>query len=153
MPSVESKDRIQVLRELLEMERASTQDELREELKRLNFDVNQSTVSRDLRRLGAIKMSDVEGRIVYRLATEPQPALVKSLGDLVRSISHNGSLIVVRSGPGSASLIGSHIDSLRSAEVLGTIAGDDTVFVAPVSTKRIAALVRLIELSLESSQQ
>jgi transcriptional regulator of arginine metabolism len=153
MASTDAKDRIQHLRSLLEEERASTQDEIREELKRLDFEVNQSTISRDLRRLGAIKMTDGEGRTIYRLASEAPPAFVKSLADLVRSIQHNGAMIVVRTDKGSASLVALHIDALRTDEILGTIAGDDTVFVAPVSTKKIEFLVRQIELSLESSRQ
>ena len=152
MASTDVKSRLQALRQLLEREIASTQEELREQLEELDFDVNQSTVSRDLRRLGAVKTTDGEGRTTYRLSGEaPPPAKATSLGDLVREIEHNGAMIVVHTDPGSASLIARHIDTLRSDEVLGTIAGDDTIFVAPASLKKITQLVRTIKDSLEST--
>jgi len=57
------------LKKVLSQEKLSTQDELREGLSSLDFDVTQSTVSRDLRRIGAVKTIDPTGRTVYRLAT------------------------------------------------------------------------------------
>ena len=70
---VDTQGRLQALRKLLVKEEASTQDELREELEKLDYEVNQSTISRDLRKLGAIKMLDTSGRTVYRLAEEMAP--------------------------------------------------------------------------------
>ena len=148
MPSTDPKTRIQALKRLLENEEANTQEKLREELEELDFAVNQSTVSRDLRRLGAIKSTDSEGRTTYRLPDEAPTSFMNSLTDLVRSVHHNGAIIVVRTDPGSASLIARHIDSLRSDDILGTIAGDDTIFVTPTSLKKIGALAQAIEDSL-----
>lgn len=144
---IDTQGRLQALRKLLVKEDASTQDELREELEKLDFEVNQSTISRDLRKLGAIKMIDGSGRTVYRLADEiglaPAPS---GLGTLIADIEHNGSMIVVHTSPGSASLVARQIDQLRTSKgVLGTIAGDDTVFVCPRSPKEIDALVRRIQ--------
>ncbi len=153
MPSTDVKARIQALKRLLEEEEASTQDELREKLEELDFVVNQSTVSRDLRRLGAIKSTDNEGQTTYRLTNESPTVYVKSLTDLVRGIYSNGAMIVVNTDPGSASLIARHIDNLRSDDVLGTIAGDDTIFVAPVSLKRIEKLRAAIEESFASTPE
>src|SRR6185295_602564 len=67
----ESKSRLEALRELLSQGKLSTQDELREELQNRRFEVTQSTISRDLRRLGAVKAVDPDGRTVYRLSAEP----------------------------------------------------------------------------------
>ena len=153
MPSTDVKTRIQALRQLLESERASTQEELRTELEKLDFIVNQSTISRDLRRLGAMKTSDNEGNTIYRLLPESTPAFLGSLADLVRTIQHNGAVIVVKTELGSASLIALHIDGLRSDEVLGTIAGDDTIFIAPTSIKKIGQLAELIKSSLEETSR
>lgn len=148
MASTDPKARIAALKRLLENEEASTQDELREQLEQLDFVVNQSTVSRDLRRLGAIKSTDSEGRTTYRISNESTTMHVKSLTDLVRGVYHNGAMIVVKTDPGSASLIARHIDNLRSDDILGTIAGDDTIFVSPASIKKIASLAAQIEDSL-----
>lgn len=151
---VDTQGRLQALRRLLVKEDASTQDELRDELEKLDFEVNQSTISRDLRKLGAIKMLDPSGRTVYRLAEEIAPVRAPSggMGTLITDIEHNGTVIVVHTSPGSASLVARQIDQLRaSGGVLGTIAGDDTVFVCPRSPKEINVLVRRIAEVLGSS--
>ncbi len=148
--STDAKSRLQALRELLDSEVATTQEELRKELEERNFEVNQSTISRDLRRLGAIKITDGEGNTTYRLSTEAPPARASRLADLIHSIHDNGHMIVVNTSSGCASLIARHIDGLRSDDVLGTIAGDDTVFIAPANVKRIAVLVKQIRASLET---
>ena len=146
----DAKDRLSALRGLLLEGKLSTQEELREELVRLKFDVTQSTVSRDLRRIGAIKVSDAEGRTIYRLAEEsaspPVPAqMANSLRDLVLSIEENGFMIVVNTTPGSASLVARHLDSRRDGNIMGTIAGDDTIFVAPGKGIKTTRLVQEIE--------
>ncbi len=151
---VDTLSRLQALRRLLVKEDASTQDELREELEKLDFEVNQSTISRDLRKLGAIKMIDTSGRTVYRLAEEIAPVRgpTGGMGRLITDIEHNGFVIVVHTSPGSASLVARQIDQLRSdGGVLGTIAGDDTVFVCPRNAKEINTVVRRIAEVLGSS--
>lgn len=153
MAIVEKSDaraRLQALKNLLLEEDASTQEGLRSALEKLDFDVNQSTISRDLRRLGAIKVIDAEGKTTYRLAREnsaPLPVSSRNNGisDLIFSIKDNGSMIVISTSPGSASLIARHIDTLRDENVLGTIAGDDTVFIAPANTKHVSVLVRRLK--------
>lgn len=142
--------RLQRLRALLESEAASTQEDLREQMERQGFAVNQSTISRDLRRMGAVKLAAEDGRVTYRLAGEgaplaSPPGAVKSLGDLVRSIRHNGAMAVVLTDPGSASLVARHIDGMRSPLVMGTIAGDDAIFVAPSAAGAIEEMVQAIE--------
>lgn len=146
-------DRLQILKEILFSGSASTQDEIRDALARRKFSVTQSTVSRDLKRIGAIKTIDVEGRTVYRLGEEllnaPVPAPVaNSIKELVADVSSNGVLIVVHTSPGSASLVARHIDSSLSGEILGTIAGDDTIFVAPADIRRTPATLIAIQRAL-----
>lgn len=148
--STDAKSRLQALRELLDSEVATTQEELRKELEERNFEVNQSTISRDLRRLGAIKITDGEGNTTYRLSADAAPAKAARLSELVHSIQDNGHMIVVNTSVGCASLIARHIDSLRSDDIMGTIAGDDTVFIAPANVKRITLLVKQIRSSLET---
>ncbi|MBC7693181.1 MAG: arginine repressor [Methylotenera sp.] len=150
----DSKSRFAAIRQLLsQTDKLSTQDELRDELEELGFSVTQSTVSRDLRRMGAIKAIDPQGRTVYRLDQDANlPVAGTSLRDMVSDIKHNGSIIVIHTTPGSASLVARHLDHQRPAEILGTIAGDDTIFVAPASstTKVMNETVRAIEESLSS---
>lgn len=128
-------DRLQVLKSLLLTGEAHTQESIQKYLKQKKYKVNQSTISRDLKRLGAIRTIDPDGSLVYRLAdslsSAPIPhGLLGSLSSLVLEIHHNDYMIVLKTSPGSAALIARHIDSSRIEGVLGTIAGDDTVFIA-----------------------
>lgn len=129
---------LDALRRILSEKGAGTQEDLRSELGKLGFEVNQSTISRCLRKLGAIKTFSPDGDAFYKLPTDPSPPAVEaSIADLVTSINHNESLVVIHTSPGSASLIARHLDHFAPGRILGTIAGDDTIFVAPVAAKQI----------------
>jgi transcriptional regulator of arginine metabolism len=147
------KTRLEALRKLLSQGKLTTQDELREELEARKFAVTQSTISRDLRRVGAVKAIDTNGRTVYRLSTDASPVRVPvatgSLRDLVKTIETNGSMIVIHTVSGSASLIAVHLDRVRPDYILGTLAGDDTIFIAPRSLKKIKETMTSIEKSFE----
>lgn len=139
-------DRLNALRKLLEEGEASTQEDLVKELKAQKFTVTQSTISRDLSRLNAVKARDANGRIVYRLPDDllmPVPPVTDMKG-LLLDIHHNESLIVVRTTPGSASLLARLLDQAKPEGILGTIAGDDTIFVAPRSEKKIPQTIAKI---------
>jgi len=129
----DSRSRLEALRNLLRDGELSTQEELREKLEKLGFNVNQSTVSRDLRKISAVKTQDAEGQTVYKLPQEFEPPASSAITDLVVDIRTNGSMIVIHTAVGSASLVARHLDRLPPGSLLGTIAGDDTIFVAPVS--------------------
>ncbi len=126
-------ERLDALKKLLESGKNSTQEELRDMLESRGHDVNQSTISRDLKKIGALKGTDHKGRTVYTLAAKATESsyVSQSMADLILKISHNDSLIVIQTTPGSASLIARHLDIKKPTEILGTIAGDDTIFVAP----------------------
>jgi transcriptional regulator of arginine metabolism len=146
--------RLSTLKEILLEGKLSTQDELREELESRKFSVTQSTISRDLKRVGAIKTLDLQGRTVYRLHHDlqsPVPSPVAhSLRDLVSAIRSNGNIIVINTTPGSASLVARHLDSQKPGGIIGTIAGDDTIFIAPKSIREIQRTITAIEASLIS---
>lgn len=144
------RSRTDVLRELLSSAKLSTQEELVEALQNKGFELTQSTVSRDLKRIGAIKGTDMSGRTTYRLpgaTIAPTPAQTipsQGLKALLLDVRHNGSLIVLHTPPGSASLIAHHLDQKKPDGILGTIAGDDTIFVAPVSVTKIDKTMKAI---------
>ena len=124
-------DRLEVLRSLLAEGKLSTQDELRMKLEKQKFRVTQSTISRDLRRIGAVRAVNAEGITVYRLPDAAgAEAAATAAADTVRSVQSNGPMVVIHTLPGLASMVARHIDMRRSGDYLGTIAGDDTVFVA-----------------------
>ena len=131
-PSVS--ERLSALKKILESGKNSTQEELRDMLEAKGHDVNQSTISRDLKKIGALKGTDHKGRTIYRLsesAAETSTFAGQSMSDLILNIAHNDSMIVIQTSPGSASLVARRLDMDRPADILGTIAGDDTIFVAP----------------------
>lgn len=143
----DARARLATLRKLLEEGTVSTQEELCEALLKKNFSVTQSTISRDLRRIGAAKTISPTGDVVYRLPEKEMistPTLTTGIKGLLSSIEHNGSMIVIKTPPGSASLVAHHLDSVKPDGILGTIAGDDTIFVAPASAKQIAATMDAI---------
>ncbi len=147
MAPLEGKSRLDALRRLLMQGSESTQDELREKLEKQSFPVTQSTISRDLRKLGAVKAVDTDGRTVYRMPDDviaPLPVSSTSLLDMVSEIDTNGAIIVIHTSPGSASLIARHLDQVRPAGILGTIAGDDTIFVAPSAKTTAKATIKEI---------
>jgi len=146
------KRRLDLLRRLLSQKSLSTQENLRDKLSEQGHPVTQSTISRDLRKLGTIKVIDASGQTGYRLSDDGPPlAKTSSLADLVIDIKTNGTMIVLHTTPGSASLIARHLDRLRPGGILGTLAGDDTIFVAPASSRGVRTCIREIQLSFSSS--
>lgn len=145
--ALDSRSRLQALRKLLAAGESSTQEELVSKLRDQRFDVTQSTISRDLRRLGAIKAIDGSGHTIYRLPDDPSSTpFTPSNGfrGLMIDIEHNGAMIVIHTTPGSASLVARQLDQTKPYGILGTIAGDDTIFVAPASIKKISETVAAI---------
>lgn len=145
----ETPNRLLVLRQLIREGEASTQEELCQALRKKKFDVTQSTVSRDLRRIGAIKTTNAEDEIIYRLPEDHRMAIRRvdhDLTGLVLDVQSNENMIVIHTTPGSASLVATHLDGMReSLGVLGTISGDDAIFVVPVSVKKIDSVIKKIK--------
>jgi transcriptional regulator of arginine metabolism len=106
----------------------------------------QATVSRDLEELGAVKVRVAGGETVYaipELAHErvaPEDALRRVLGDWLADVSSSANLVVVRTPPGSAHVVGSALDRAGLPGVLGTVAGDDTILVVTASPTGGAAV-------------
>ena len=112
----------------------STQAELAEELHRRGHDVVQTTVSRDIAELGLVKVRAASGRLVYAPPGAPDADRLRALGLAVRrfarSIEAAGSLVVVRTPPGCANVLAQAMDAAEHPGIAGTVAGDDTIFVA-----------------------
>ncbi len=137
---------IEDLKKLLFDGHAATQELICRELATHHPSINQSKVSRLLRKIGAVKSRNEQGEIVYRLPHEPAPpAIASELSSLVMDIVANENNIMVYTSPGSAQLIARIIDHHRqSLTILGTIAGDDTLLVIPTSISTIKESVSAI---------
>jgi transcriptional regulator of arginine metabolism len=117
------------IRELIHTRRVASQEQLRELLEVRGLDVTQATLSRDIRELRISKAHDAEGAH-YALPSEPldqSPALDRLLPALFTGAEGTGNLLVVRTLIGGAQAVAEAIDSEEWPEVLGTIAGDNTV--------------------------
>lgn len=146
--------RLELLKKLLNQNNLSTQVELQNQLEKHGLKVNQSTISRDLRKLGTVKIVNQQGETVYRLSPEKtSPIGAASLSDLIIEIKNNHSLIVIQTTPGSASLLARHLDQTRPTGILGTIAGDDTIFVAFASNREAKSVIKEIETSFKVLEQ
>ncbi|CAI3804701.1 MULTISPECIES: transcriptional regulator ArgR [Rheinheimera] len=131
---------IQAFKSLLKEERFGSQSDIVDALKAEGFDnISQSKVSRMLSKYGAVRTRNAKQEMVYCLPPELGVPTTKSpLRQLVLDIEHNDVMIIIRTSPGAAQLIARLLDSVGKAEgVLGTIAGDDTIFIAPTSVKNI----------------
>jgi len=139
------RERRRAIRDLVRTTAVETQEQLRGLLAEKGFEVTQGTLSRDLARLGARHVTRPDGGTVYELEEARVPAPVDpvvALPGLVRTIAENGSLVVVHTQPGAAQAVARSIDMARFEELMGTLAGDDTIFLAPargVSARRLSA--------------
>ncbi len=120
---------------LLGEQAVSSQAEVVELLGAEGVDCTQATVSRDLEEMGAVKVRVAGGDTVYAIPELPRDQLApeghlgRVLGEWAVEVSHSANLVVVRTPPGSAHVVGSALDRAGIDGVIGTVAGDDTVLV------------------------
>ena len=136
---------------LIRRHRVESQERLRALLQAEGFDVTQATLSRDIRDLGLARVSDPEGGHHYQTpasADAVQPPLAQLVATLHLSSEGVGPLLVVRTPPGAANALGRALDVAAWPELLGTIAGDDTLLLiarSDAARRRVAG--RLAELA------
>ncbi|HHF3357400.1 arginine repressor [Haemophilus influenzae] len=141
-------------KELLNQERFGSQNEIVDALKKQGFTgINQSKISRMLSKFGAVRTRNTKMEMVYCLPNELSvPNTSSPLKNLVLDVDHNSMLIVIKTTPGAAQLIARLLDSIGKSEgILGTIAGDDTIFVTPTNNKPIDELLQNIQRLFENT--
>ncbi len=148
--------RREAIRLLLRTQVISTQEELGQLLAAKGYQVTQATLSRDLAQLQARRITQPEGGTTYELgesrSSSPENPLA-GLRNLVTDVDFNESLVIVLTTPGSASVVALGIDRARLPTVLGSIAGDDTIFVAPRRKTTPAALAKQLQSLWRSKPQ
>lgn len=140
--------------QILDKQKVTSQVQLSELLLDEGIDITQATLSRDLDELGARKVRPDGGRAYYAvgpvdsIAREdlrgPSEKLRRMLDELLVSTDHSGNIAMLRTPPGAAQYLASFIDRVGLKEVVGTIAGDDTVFVLardPLTGKELGELL------------
>ena len=130
------RDRIETLKMLISSKELSCQDDVLQALADEGFAVTQATLSRDMKQLKVAKAASMNGKYVYVLPNEtmyrrvPTTTTAREMLSTSGYISLNyaGNMAVLKTRPGYASAIAYNIDNAEIADILGTIAGDDTIF-------------------------
>lgn len=142
--------RLARLRELLSQECHTSQQELAAALATDDIQVSQSTLSKDLVAVGAIRRRITDGALVYALGNDgdvtglAMEKLARHAAELVLSIQSTGNQVVLRTPPGAAQFFAAGLDTARLPGVMGTLAGDDTVLVITHDEDRASQVIAAI---------
>ena len=132
------------IKEIISTREVSSQDDLCHLLKDSGFDTTQATLSRDLHEMGIVRILSENGfRYVFHQDDNEQ-SLKKLIGMEIINVMHNESTIVVKTMPGRAAGVALYFDRIKNSNVMGTVAGDDSIIIIPDSHANVATVVRLI---------
>ncbi len=138
--------------EILSRDPVRSQEQLRQRLFQRGFDVTQATLSRDIKELGLVKRAadgSYQAAPADALSSPPSDAarhtLQRALVDYLAGIQQSQQLLVLRTGPGEAQPLALAIDRARLTDVLGTIAGDDTILVIARDARSARTLILQFE--------
>ena len=152
------RERQQLIETIITQKRLSTQSDLVAALKRYGCPVTQATVSRDMRELGVQKGTDRGGRVRYmipppRVRRDPEEVLARALGGSGATARAAQNLVVVKSEPGTAPTVGRAIDDLEHEDIVGTVAGDDTVLLVHPDAASARRMVKYLTSLTQEFQQ
>ena len=137
-------DRREAVLKIIQEEPVSTQTELMKKLSERGYAVTQATVSRDIRELKLVKTTDPDGRSVYMAPESEKTAERVNIYPMLEKselhVNYAGNMVVLRTSAGMAQAICAAIDRQEWNGILGTIAGDDTVFAVADSEETAAAM-------------
>lgn len=132
--------------EIVETENIENQQQLTNILVGLNFKVTQATVSRDIKELGLIKKKGLDGLAYYKKPTDPKLSKLKNLfHQAVVKIDFTQNIIIIKTLSGSANSACALIDKINNPDIVGTIAGDDTIIIIARSIEVVESVVKLLE--------
>lgn len=145
------KERQAKIKELIEKYKIDTQDELIKRLKESGFSATQATMSRDIKELKLTKISDGKNSYYYvfpnSLSAENINKLNASLTHLITSVNCAMNIIVIKTHAGMAQAVATGIDNIKSTDILGCVAGDDTIFIVTTTHEialEIGAKIKLL---------
>lgn len=137
------------VQEIISKEIIHTQEDLAEKLHLAGFDVTQATVSRDIKEMGLIKVPSAGDDYRYAVPTEVHPTnrqdrLKRVLRETMVSINDTESLIVIRTIPGNAHALAAVLDNSNWEEIIGTVAGDDTILLVIKPKEAVSTVLERI---------
>ncbi len=138
------------IREIISKEVIETQEDLVEALRLAGFTVTQATISRDIKEMHLMKTPTADGRYKYSLPTQPstilpEVKLQRLLNDAFVAVDYAENLVVMRTMPGNAHAVAILFDGLDWVDVLGTVAGDDTILLISRSKQEAQEIVERIK--------
>ena len=135
--------------DIVQREPIRSQEQLRRRVKAEGFDVTQATLSRDIRELGLVKGgADHSYQTPQQVDASPAAtttALQRALAEFLGRVDQVQQMVLLRTGPGQAQILAVALDRARLPEVVGTVAGDDTILVIAPDARRARALVKRLE--------
>jgi len=142
--------RQQAIVELIRREPLATQAAILDRLRALGYGVTQSTVSRDLDELGLARIRDTKGRLRYAAPEAAAPVgradrLRRTLEEFVVGMQASGNMVVIHTPPGAAQAVARSLDEAETDDVIGTVAGDDTILVVAREGVSGQTLLRRLE--------
>lgn len=138
------------IREIIETGNIETQEDLANALRTEKIEVTQATVSRDIKEMMLVKIPTSNGRYRYAMPSTtssnvPPERITRVFRESVTDILASLCMVVLRTHPGTAASVAYAVDFMHWPEVLGSIAGDDTVFIAAADKEAVNALIKHIE--------
>jgi transcriptional regulator of arginine metabolism len=134
--------------ELVRTRHVTTQGDLRDLLRAKGHDVTQATLSRDLAKLRARRVSLPNGGTAYEIegfaARDGESSQLSAMSSLVLGIREGAAIVVVHTRPGAAQAVAALLDQARLDSIIGSIAGDDTIFVVPERRITTIALAKVL---------
>lgn len=131
--SMTKKERLNAILALIDKYEIDTQEELTSKLNQQNYNVSQATVSRDIAELNIIKISGIKKKFRYSCAKnqikELPDKIINLFRQVITSIDSANNLIIIKTLSGNANTAGTAIDAMHIPQVMGTIAGDDTLLI------------------------
>lgn len=138
------KNRQSKIKEIITNTKISSQEDLLQQLKDLDFDTTQATLSRDLHEIGIVRVPDGDGfKYVFHQEDNSQ-AFRQIIGMEIINVLYNESTVIVRTMPGRAQGVGIYLDKLKDNHIIGTLAGDDNIIIIPDTHANILKIVTMI---------
>lgn len=141
------------IKEILQKFHVDSQEELVGLLRQEGIEITQATLSRDFSDLGVIRVRAEEGSRYVISHTETGSQVYRLIRYEILAVGSNENCLVVRTLAGRAQGVGHFIDRLNKTEILGTIAGDDTILVIPASVRYIPDLVRFFNSLMDEGEE
>lgn len=142
------KDRLGAIRRIISENEISTQEELTQKLNEYGFDVSQATVSRDINQLDLIKVEGKAKKTIYHQAEMLDSEISQKIKDLFKQITVSivaaNNLIVIKTLNGNGSSAGMAVDQMHIKQILGTVAGDDTLLIVTKTNSDAEIVVKIL---------